>query len=178
MRNSRPFTWRVHNTNDYRSFAIKYLRNTITLMARIPTLNGPTTPSILGGAARRFRLHVITATRNCGRSEWAISFGARMRHADSSATHIGASRLRWNEEAGSRAVGKECFVQAWLMFLNDVPILMSNAHVFGNSSRNTPNLDWLLLTKRPQNIERLVPVAQRLAKKRLVGHERRKPNLS
>ena len=65
--------------------------------------------------------------------------------------------LRWNEEAGLAGTRERVFcasmadVFEWRSDLNEQRTRLWEL------IRNTPNLDWLLLTKRPQNIERLVP---------------------
>lgn len=65
--------------------------------------------------------------------------------------------LRWNEEAGLAGSHERVFcasmadVFEWRSDLNEQRTRLWEL------IQNTPNLDWLLLTKRPQNIEKLVP---------------------
>jgi hypothetical protein len=103
-------------------------------------LNGLTTLSTLGGAARKSRQLVTIVTLNCGQSAWVTSFGEPTHLADFSVMRIGESPFGGMRKLELLGVVKEFFAPAWPMFLNDVLILTLNALVFGDSSRTRPIL--------------------------------------
>jgi protein gp37 len=66
--------------------------------------------------------------------------------------------LKWNEQARARSIRRRVFCASLAdVFDNQVP-----AEWRGDLwllVANTPHLDWLLLTKRPQNIAKMLPLA-------------------
>jgi protein gp37 len=65
--------------------------------------------------------------------------------------------LRWNEEAGLAGHRERVFCASMADVFERRSDLNEQRTRLWELIQNTPNLDWLLLTKRPQNIERLVP---------------------
>jgi len=65
--------------------------------------------------------------------------------------------LRWNEEAGLAGNRKRVFCASMADVFERRADLNAERTRLWQLIENTPHLDWLLLTKRPQNIERLVP---------------------
>jgi protein gp37 len=65
--------------------------------------------------------------------------------------------LKWNEEAGVAAKRERVFCASMADVFERRADLNAERTRLWQLIENTPNLDWLLLTKRPQNIERLVP---------------------
>ncbi len=65
--------------------------------------------------------------------------------------------LVWNEEAGLTGRRERVFCASMAdVFERRADLNHERARLW-QLIKDTPNLDWLLLTKRPQNIERLVP---------------------
>lgn len=65
--------------------------------------------------------------------------------------------LRWNEEAGLAGNRERVFCASMADVFERRADLNDQRARLWELILNTPNLDWLLLTKRPQNIEKLVP---------------------
>ncbi len=65
--------------------------------------------------------------------------------------------LRWNEEARNANRRERVFCASMADIFERRPDLNSERKRLWNLIENTPNLDWLLLTKRPQNIKRIAP---------------------
>ena len=65
--------------------------------------------------------------------------------------------LRWNEEAGLSGHRERVFCASMADVFEWRSDLNPERRRLWELIQNTPNLDWLLLTKRPQNIEKLVP---------------------
>ena len=65
--------------------------------------------------------------------------------------------LRWDEEAGLAGHRERVFCASMADVFERRADLNAERKRLWQLIENTPNLDWLLLTKRPQNIERLVP---------------------
>lgn len=65
--------------------------------------------------------------------------------------------LRWNQEAGLAGIRERVFCASMADVFEWRSDLNEPRDRLWELIRNTPNLDWLLLTKRPQNIERLAP---------------------
>jgi protein gp37 len=65
--------------------------------------------------------------------------------------------LRWNEEAGLAGQRERVFCASMADVFERRADLNAERMRLWQLIEATPNLDWLLLTKRPQNIERLVP---------------------
>jgi protein gp37 len=65
--------------------------------------------------------------------------------------------LKWNEEAGLARTRERVFCASMADVFERRSDLNAERIRLWRLIEATPNLDWLLLTKRPQNIERLVP---------------------
>lgn len=65
--------------------------------------------------------------------------------------------LRWNEEAGATGTRERVFCASMADVFERRSDLNQQRARLWELIQKTPNLDWLLLTKRPQNIEKLVP---------------------
>lgn len=65
--------------------------------------------------------------------------------------------LRWNEEAGLEGLRERVFCASMADVFERRADLNDQRARLWKLIEETPNLDWLLLTKRPQNIKRLVP---------------------
>jgi len=65
--------------------------------------------------------------------------------------------LKWNKEAGREGVRKRVFCASMADVFEDNPMVVESRERLWEIVANTPNLDWLLLTKRPENMLRLSP---------------------
>lgn len=65
--------------------------------------------------------------------------------------------LHWNKEAEGLSVRPRVFVASMADVFEDNPLLLEARARLFSLIDDTPNLDWLLLTKRPENIKRLWP---------------------
>jgi len=65
--------------------------------------------------------------------------------------------LKWNEGAEASGIRERVFCASMADVFERRSDLNEQRSRLWELIHNTPNLDWLLLTKRPQNIERLVP---------------------
>lgn len=64
--------------------------------------------------------------------------------------------LKWNDEAAERRTRERVFCASMADVFELRDDLISERQRLWNLILNTPNLDWLLLTKRPQNVLKLV----------------------
>lgn len=65
--------------------------------------------------------------------------------------------LSWNRKAGRDGLRLRVFVASLADVFEDRPDLEAPRRRLWETIRATPNLDWQLLTKRPENIARLLP---------------------
>lgn len=87
-----------------------------------------------------------------GRVQWGVN-GTRVRTSDSN----WKKPYQWNRKAQEEGVRKRVFCASLADVFEDRPELVPwRADLFAMIDA-TPNLDWLLLTKRPENIKRLWP---------------------
>lgn len=88
-----------------------------------------------------------------GKAVWGTS-GTRVRAADSTWRHP----LSWQRTAARDGVRRRVFCAHYCDLFEDHPLIDPawRAGVWALIER-TPSLDWLLLTKRPQNAVRMVP---------------------
>jgi protein gp37 len=71
--------------------------------------------------------------------------------------------LKWNRKAEAEGVRRRVFCGSMMDVFEDRPDLISpRARLFQTISQ-TPHLDWLLLTKRPENSARLTPLLWAMA---------------
>jgi len=69
--------------------------------------------------------------------------------------------IKWNREAEEKGTRARVFCASWADIFEDRPELDApRARLFALIER-TPHLDWLLTTKRPQNIARMIPPSWR-----------------
>ncbi len=103
---------------------------------------------------------VSAACDHCYAETWDARFkGDRWGpHADRTRTKTWGKPRRWNELAKGAAERPRVFCASLAdVFDNHKSIRESWRHDLWTLMADTPNLDWLLLTKRPQNIARFVP---------------------
>lgn len=87
-----------------------------------------------------------------GRVQWGVN-GTRVRTSNSN----WKKPYQWNRKAQEEGVRKRVFCASLADVFEDRPELVPwRADLFAMIDA-TPNLDWLLLTKRPENIKRLWP---------------------
>lgn len=90
--------------------------------------------------------------KRSGHVEWG-PHGNRRRTSESN----WKQPLKWNREAEAAGVRRKVFCASLAdVFDNHKSILLEWRDDLWNLIQNTPNLDWLLLTKRPQNVARMV----------------------
>src|SRR5687767_5849881 len=66
--------------------------------------------------------------------------------------------LAWNRRAAKDGVRRKVFCASLADVFEERPDLDAPRRRLWETIRATPNLDWQLLTKRPENITRLLPV--------------------
>jgi protein gp37 len=103
--------------------------------------------------------NVSPACDHCYAEAWVTRFGRAdlwkgNRHLTSPANR--AMPRRWNRRAEARGVRETVFCGSMCdVFDNQVPKIWREG--LFDLIRDTPFLDWLLLTKRPQNIRKMLP---------------------
>ncbi len=104
---------------------------------------------------------VSPACDNCYAELWAKRMGHQLWGKDAPRRFFGESHwrepLKWNEEAQRSGRRERVFCASMADVFERCADLNHERERLWNLIENTPNLDWLLLTKRPQNIERLAP---------------------
>jgi len=65
--------------------------------------------------------------------------------------------IKWNKQATSKNKRSRVFCASMADVFENNPSLESERHKLWNLIENTPMLDWLLLTKRPENMTKLAP---------------------
>lgn len=105
---------------------------------------------------------VSAACDNCYAEEWNKRYesGANWGpHAPRRLTKTWGNPVKWNKDASAKGVRYRVFCASLAdVFDNHKSILPEWRSDLWRLIRETPNLDWLLLTKRPQNIEKMLPV--------------------
>lgn len=87
------------------------------------------------------------------RYEGGAHWGAK---AERRRTKTWANPVKWNKSAAERGIRYRVFCASLAdVFDNQVP--EEWRHDLWELIRTTPHLDWLLLTKRPQNIKKMLP---------------------
>ena len=84
--------------------------------------------------------------------------------------------LKWNEEAGTKGVRSRTFCGSMCDVCEDRQDLVEPRERLVQLIEATPNLDWLLLSKRPQNFMRLFPWGEKWPKNVWVGATVEKQN--
>jgi protein gp37 len=104
---------------------------------------------------------VSPACDNCYAELWAKRMGHRLWGTDSPRRFFGdfhwREPLKWNEEARTSGMRQRVFCASMADVFEHRADLNSQRARLWEIIDNTPNLDWLLLTKRPQNIARIAP---------------------
>ena len=104
---------------------------------------------------------VSPACDHCYAELWAKRMGHQLWGTDSPRRFFGDSHwrepLRWNEEARFSGVRQRVFCASMADVFEHRDDLNSQRLRLWELIDNTPNLDWLLLTKRPQNIAHIAP---------------------
>lgn len=108
---------------------------------------------------------VSPACDNCYAELWARRMGQDLWGAQSPRRFFSEAHwrepLRWNEEARQLGVRHRVFCASMADIFEWRAELNEHRERLWKLIRETPNLDWLLLTKRPQHIRRFVPWTQR-----------------
>lgn len=104
---------------------------------------------------------VSPACKNCYAEAWAKRMGQKIWGAESPRRFFGDKHwtdpLRWNAEAAQEGVRRRVFCASMAdVFELRADLQTSRDRLWGVIDA-TPNLDWLLLTKRPENVATMVP---------------------
>jgi len=106
-------------------------------------------------------LKVSAACDNCYAELWAKRMGHQLWGRDSPRRFFGETHwsepLRWNDEAGVDGRRERVFCASMADVFERRSELNAERIRLWRLIERTRNLDWLLLTKRPQNIQRLTP---------------------
>ncbi len=107
---------------------------------------------------------VSPACNNCYAEAWAKRTGHAVWGSDSprrffTAAHW-AEPLKWNADAGRRGVVERVFCASMADVFEDREDLSQEREKLWKLIDETPYLNWLLLTKRPQNISKMAPWAE------------------
>jgi protein gp37 len=104
---------------------------------------------------------VSAACDHCYAEIWAKRMGHQLWGPDSPRRFFGDSHwrepLRWDEEARASGVRERVFCASMADVFERRSDLNAQRCRLWELIDRTPNLDWLLLTKRPQNIARIAP---------------------
>ncbi len=104
---------------------------------------------------------VSPGCQHCYAEAWAKRVGANVWGSHSPRRFFGDSHwiepLRWNDEAQRLGRNRRVFCASMADVFEARAELNPSRERLWNLILETPWLDWLLLTKRPQNIERLSP---------------------
>lgn len=65
--------------------------------------------------------------------------------------------LKWDAEAAAAGERHRVFCASMADVFEDHPMVVTARERLWNTIRATPNLDWLLLTKRPENVPTMLP---------------------
>jgi|ERR1041385_5072823 protein gp37 len=106
-------------------------------------------------------IKISPACDNCYAELWAKRMGHQLWGRDSTRRFFGAAHWReplvWNEQARIAARRERVFCASMADVFERRAELNAERLRLWNLIESTPNLDWLLLTKRPQNIQKLAP---------------------
>src|SRR3970040_855847 len=104
---------------------------------------------------------VSPGCKHCYAETWARRIGQEVWGPKASRRELSAASwkqpIAWNEEAGRRKVRARVFCASMADVFEDRRDLDDKRTQLWNVIEQTPELDWLLLTKRPQNVSKLVP---------------------
>lgn len=109
-------------------------------------------------------IKVSAACDNCYAELWAKRMGHQLWGRDSSRRFFGETHWRepviWNQEASQTGRRERVFCASMADVFERRAELNNERVKLWSLIENTPNLDWLLLTKRPQNIHKIAPWGQ------------------
>lgn len=104
---------------------------------------------------------VSPACKYCYAETWAKRVGSQVWGKDSPRRFFTDKHwkepLKWNIEAKSSGIRKRVFCASMADVFEDRPDLEESRWRLWKLIEETPYLDWLLLTKRPENIKKMVP---------------------
>jgi len=104
---------------------------------------------------------VSAACDNCYAELWAKRMGHQLWGSNAPRRFFGDAHwrepLRWNDNAAQSGRHQRVFCASMADVFERRADLNAERHRLWQLIDGTPNLDWLLLTKRPQNIKRLAP---------------------
>lgn len=104
---------------------------------------------------------VSPACKNCYAEAWARRVGSKVWGATSKRRFFGETHwkepLKWNVEAAREGIKRRVFCASMADVFERRSELKSSRQQLWDLIEQTPMLDWLLLTKRPQNIKNMVP---------------------
>lgn len=104
---------------------------------------------------------VSEACKNCYAEAWAKRVGKKVWGPKAQRRTLSDQHwrqpLKWNRIAGELGARQRVFCASMADVFEDRPELIEHRERLGRLIDATPNLDWLLLTKRPQNALRLAP---------------------
>lgn len=104
---------------------------------------------------------ISAACDNCYAEEWNKRFDGGSNwgpHADRRRTKNWAAPVKWNKEAAALGIRYRVFCASLAdVFDNHKSIAPEWRGDLWRLIRDTPHLDWLLLTKRPMNIAKMLP---------------------
>ena len=104
---------------------------------------------------------VSPACDNCYAELWAKRMGHRLWGTDAPRRFFGDAHwrepFRWNEEAEAAGLRERVFCASMADVFERRSDLNQERIRLWQLIDRTPNLDWLLLTKRPQNVGRIAP---------------------
>lgn len=107
---------------------------------------------------------VSPACLHCYAEAWAKRVGQKIWGIHSPRRFFGDSHwgepIRWNAEALASGVRRRVFCASMADVFESRPELIKEREKLWTLITATPDLDWLLLTKRPQNILRFAPWAK------------------
>ena len=106
-------------------------------------------------------IKVSAACDNCYAELWAKRMGHQLWGKHSARRFFGAAHWRepivWNDDARTSGRRERVFCASMADVFERRADLNAERLKLWTLIENTPNLDWLLLTKRPQNIEKIAP---------------------
>jgi protein gp37 len=104
---------------------------------------------------------VSPACKNCYAETWAKRYGFDVWGADKPRRTFGAAHwkepIRWNTAAEKAQSMRSVFCSSMADVFEDHPTLAAERIKLWDLIKATPWLKWLLLTKRPENVRRMVP---------------------
>lgn len=108
-------------------------------------------------------VEVSPACDHCYARTFAKRVGQNVWGKDESRRHFGpdywSKPVAWNAKAAKDGVRRRVFSGSMCDVMEDRPDLRPSRAALYDLIERTPNLDWLLLSKRPQNFRRFLPAS-------------------